>query len=300
MRIVCSTLAFRKYGLKEALERARALGFDTVELCANAHHSDPEHWDMGRDELIACIHRLGVKVGSVHVPLEARRAFSLCERNEEELTLSLRAADTAALLDGEFIVQHLELVNGAFDGKSENPLRSTVPNLETVLGEVTVKKIRVAIENAPNSSFRMFGNSVEEILHLLRWVPPESGGLCLDFTHCLACGLDPLEILERIDPSRLISIHASDNVSAPWADRHLPVGDGTIPWARLFDQLKTMGFRGSFVIEVFDEKALVDSLRYLASLRLVDPEELPALKAFRSNAHSGKGGETRQLPDAKG
>lgn len=267
MRIVGSTLAFREYDLKEALEKMKALGFDTVELCASPRHSDPEQWEMGRDELTAWVHRLGLRVSSVHVPIKHQGLLSLSEKDEEETKLSYQAMDTALRLQGEFIVQHLELISDRFDRADQDPLRSTVPNLAKVLRRAQEKKVKVAVENVPSDSFLMFGRSVEEIGHLLHWIPREAGGLCLDLTHCLACGLDPMEILERIDPSRLVSIHASDNLSAPWADRHLPLGEGTIPWRRLFEHLKSAGFEGPFVIEVFDEKALLDSVRYLASLQ---------------------------------
>lgn len=282
MQIVCSTLAFRKYGLTEALERVRALGFNTVELCANSHHSDPERWNTGRDGLMAWVHRLGLKVSSVHVPLEAERAIFAKDRDQEELKRSFRAVETAVLLQGEFIVQHLELLADHFAQDEQSPLRSTVPNLSKVLRRAQEKKVKVAVENVPSDSFPMFGRSVEEIGHLLQWIPREAGGLCLDLTHCLACGLDPMEILERIDPSRLISIHASDNISAPWADRHLPLGEGTIPWKRLFEYLKSAGFEGPIVIEVFDEKALMDSLQYLASLHVLGLAGLPPRRASPS------------------
>jgi sugar phosphate isomerase/epimerase len=183
---------------------------------------------------------------------------------------SVKAINTAVLCGASFIVQHVFLMADSSDLKQEGLSKNTVPDLEEVVRYATVKKVKVAIENVPSSSFRMFGKSIQEMVALLRLLPSETVGLCLDVNHCFACGLDPMEVLTTIEVSRLISIHASDNLSSPLADRHLPIGAGDIPWERMLKDLRALAFQGSFIIEVLDEKALIDSINYLRSLNVQD------------------------------
>ena len=125
-------------------------------------------------------------------------------------------------------------------------------------------------------------------------------GLCLDVNHCLACDLDPMEVLTTIEVSRLISIHASDNLPSPLADRHLPIGAGDIPWKRMLRDLKALAFQGSFVIEVFDEKALIDSIHHLRSLHVPDlatsiPAPMPNWDLNSIPYKDVKGGDKRKI-----
>lgn len=296
MHIVCSTLPFRKYNLKEALRRLSRLGFNTVELCMDSLHSDPRCWDDDPEETLKVLHRLEMKVDSIHVPRKEEKNFTPDHHAFRKALIeqSVKAIDTAVLLGAGFIVQHVFLMADSSDLIQGNLLRNTVPHLEEVVRYATVKKVKVAIENVPSSSFRMFGKSIQEIIALIRLLPPETAGLCLDVNHCLACGLDPMEVLTAIEVSRLISIHASDNLSSPLADRHLSIGAGDIPWERMFKDLRALDFQGSFIIEVVEEKALIDSINHLRSLDVQDSAiSVPATNPNR-DLNSIKGGERRR------
>lgn len=271
MHIACSTLPFRKYDLKEALRGLSRLGFNTVESCMDSLHSDPGFWDDDPEEILNVLHRLKMKINSVHVPGKEENLMPYHHAfRKAAIEQSVKAIDTAVLLGAGFIVQHVFLMADSSDLQQGGLLKSTVPDLREVVRYATVKKVKVAIENVPSSSFRMFGTSIQEMVALIRLLPPETVGLCLDVNHCLACDLDPMEVLTTIDVSRLISIHASDNFSFPLADRHLPIGAGDIPWERMLKDLRALAFQGSFIIEVFDEKALIDSINYLRSLNVQD------------------------------
>jgi len=259
-------------------------------------HSDPGRWDDDSEEILKVFHRLKMKVNSIHVPGKEEKNFNPDHHafRKAMIEQSVKAINTAVLCGAGFIVQHVFLMADPSDLKQGNLLKNTVPDLEEVVRYATVKKVKVAIENVPSSSFRMFGKSIQEIVALVRLLPPETAGLCLDVNHCLACGLDPMEVLTKIEVSRLISIHASDNLSSPLADRHLPIGAGDIPWERMLKDLRALDFQGSFIIELVDEKALIDSINYLRSLHVQDSAiSIPASNPNR-DLNSIKGGETRR------
>jgi sugar phosphate isomerase/epimerase len=183
---------------------------------------------------------------------------------------SLKTIDAAVLLGADFIVQHVLLIADSSGSQQGYVLKNTVPDLEEVVQYAAAKRVQVAIENVPSSSFRMLGTSLQELVAVLQLFPPETVGLCLDLNHCLACGFDPREALTTMKIHRLISIHASDNLYSPLADRHLPIGKGEILWDKIFTRLSALAFQGSFVIEVLDEKALMDSISYLRSNDVLD------------------------------
>lgn len=271
MQIACSTLLFRKYDLKEALKRLSHFGFNTIELCMDPLHSDPECWKDDLNEILNLLHRLEMKVNSIHVPGKEESIILLDPAfRKAAMDQSVKAIDAAVLLGAGFIVQHVFLMANPSGIKQEDLLKNTIPDLEEVVRYASVKDVKVAIENVPSMSFRMLGTSCQEIMAVIRLLPPETVGLCLDVNHCLACGLDPVEILTTIEIHRLLSIHASDNLSSPWADRHLPIGTGDVQWERMLKELESLAYQGSFVIEVFDEKALTDSINHLRSLEVPD------------------------------
>ena len=145
-----------------------------------------------------------------------------------------------------------------------------LPDLDRVLACAASNHVKLALENVPTTSERMLGMNIAEVIDVVSLFSTDTVGICLDLTHCLAAGYDPLKALACINLDRLISIHASDNYTGTLEDRHLTIGQGEIPWGRLFHRLHRLNFEGSMVIEVAGgenaEIPLVESLEYLRHL----------------------------------
>lgn len=274
MNIACSTLPFRNYPLSEALRKIASFGMKRVELCVDPLHSNIARWKERPEEIELLIKDSGLVLNSIHVPLPEDIPESPYEKMKENWSRNTKKSiDLAAFLGAPFVVQHV-MVPKIPRGPG-NHTRKTQPELLEIARYGATKKIKVAIENAPSSTEKMLGAGVRELMEVVGTLPEETMGICLDLSHCLACGCDPVEALEIVNINRLLSVHASDNSSNQLKDIHLPLGAGDIPWKRILHILETGGFRGSFVIEVGAEsedggRALTDSLNFLREIHTFD------------------------------
>jgi len=271
MNIVCSTFLFNSYPLGEAIKKIAALGLKKVEFCINSLHSDPDRWNERPEEIKLLVKRLGMEVNSIHVPLPVEISDSRSRKIREISTnLTKESIDLASFFGSSFIVQHVRVIERPEESGQKIKSEDTIPNLNDVALYAARKNIKVAIENVPSKTKRMLGKTIEEVMNIVDALPQESVGICLDLTHCIACGYDPVRALKSIDSNRLISIHASDNFAEQLIDVHLPIGSGDIPWKRVIDILKDIGFQGSFVIEVAEQEdgdeALMSSLEFLRKI----------------------------------
>jgi len=271
MNIVCSTFLFNSYPLGEAIRKIAALGLKKVEFCINSLHSDPDRWNERPEEIKLLVKRLGMEVNSIHVPLPVEISDSRSRKIREISTnLTKESIDLASFFGSSFIVQHVRVIERPEESGQNIKSEDTIPNLNDIALYAARKNIKVAIENVPSKTKRMLGKTIEEVMNIVDALPQESVGICLDLTHCIACGYDPVRALKSIDSNRLISIHASDNFAEHLIDVHLPIGSGDIPWKRVIDILKDIGFQGSFVIEVAEQEdgdeALMSSLEFLRKI----------------------------------
>jgi sugar phosphate isomerase/epimerase len=275
MNIACSTLPFRSYALGEALRKIVSFGMKRVEFCVDPRHSDPNKWKERPEEIKLLIQQSGLVLNSIHVPLPEEIPSSLYDKAKEDWSLNTkRSIDLAAFFGAPFVVQHVRIVEMSTEGGQGIKSQRTLPDLPAVAQYAARRKIKVAVENAPSSTTRMLGASIGEITDFVDALPDESVGICLDLSHCLACGRDPMEALESVNIHRLLSVHASDNLSNQLRDVHLPIGEGHIPWKRVLDILESLEFRGSFVVEVAEgengERTLGDSLKFLRGIHGFD------------------------------
>ena len=273
MMLTCSTLPFRQLHLSEALERMYSIDIQQVELCVEPRHSDSDHWKETPEKILQLLKKLGISVNSIHVPLLYDAPdIAPSELRKISSDLTLKTIDLAAYFDASFIVQHMSLMDSQMDLALAPNKKNIFPDLDATLPHADSRGIKVALENVPSLARRMVGNSVKELTDLVNLFQSDAVGICLDITHGVASGFDPLAALDEIDFNRLISIHASDNFVGRRVDQHLPIGKGNIPWDKLFEKLCENKYKGSFVIEVAGDsnegRTLIDSLSYLRKFDL--------------------------------
>ncbi|UCH23388.1 MAG: sugar phosphate isomerase/epimerase [Deltaproteobacteria bacterium] len=273
MRLACSTLPFRKQPLSEALQKLASLGVRHAELCVDPRHSDPSRWNQTPQIIFRLVHRLGISVNSIHVPLpQVPLETSMETLRQISTDISQKTVELAAFFGAQFVVQHVGFTVNSVDMAHPSIRDHTIPDLMAITSYCAAQGIQLALENVPTSVNRMLGINAKELRDLLNLFPPETVGLCLDVTHCMASGFDPLEALDAIDFLRLMSIHASDNFKNQRIDQHLALGTGDFPWHQFFEKLKSKKYRGCLVMEVADSTAgdnsLSDSLHYLEKFDL--------------------------------
>jgi len=120
---------------------------------------------------------------------------------------------------------------------------------------------RIALENVYEPDPGWVGSLLDEL-------PPDRVGFCFDTGHFNAFSRAPLEAwLERLG-HRLVEIHLHDNRGA--LDEHLPVGEGTFPFERLFAVLRKRGLRPILTVEAHTEQNLSKTLENIESRGLLE------------------------------
>jgi sugar phosphate isomerase/epimerase len=117
-------------------------------------------------------------------------------------------------------------------------------------------EITICLEN-------MWESSPQLLERLLRAIGHPRVRLCLDVAHAHAYGDFAVESwLDRLK-NRIAHMHWNDNQGD--TDRHLPIGEGSVPWRKIL--AATRALRGvSIVLEMKSLSAIRQSLRYLAQL----------------------------------
>jgi sugar phosphate isomerase/epimerase len=275
MKIVCSTLPLRDLSVTDALQRLAQLGLKQVELCTDPRHSDYRHWNVQPQKIVQQINRLGININSIHVPsIIPPQDIRFEDLQKIHTAATLRSINLAADLNAAFIVQHIyRLKDSNHTEPGGEPAAEIIPDMRKAVAYAAERRVQIAVENAATISAGMVGAGVEEVMAVVKGFTHEHTGICLDVTHCVAAGIDPLDALETIDIHHLISIHASDNFFDKFKDQHLAIGSGDIAWKKLFQRLNTYGFRGTLVVEVADEsgdgKPLIESIEYLRNLEIL-------------------------------
>ena len=230
------------------MESIASLGIRHVELFANNFHLDPRLGKHDCDELATCLRKHDLKPVSLHMPFAGilvnptgpspqevwmglvRECFGLVERLSIP-SIVVHPQFLASDCSGHFVVQEvMDLVKGEI-----------LPWAETA-------RTRVLVENLPSYLFptRWRWEHFGEV-----WERGGDSGLgwCLDCSHALCSGLDPVEEIRRSLPF-LKEIHLSDNLPGTGADLHRPLGEGSADWRSIFDLLIEKGFDGDLILEI--------------------------------------------------
>lgn len=120
---------------------------------------------------------------------------------------------------------------------------------------------RIALENVYESDPDWIGR-------LLDAFPPDRVGFCFDTGHFNVFARAPLEAwMDRLG-HRLVEIHLHDNRGA--VDEHLPVGEGTFPFAEFFSILGKKGLRPILTVEAHTEQNLSRTLSNIKRLGILE------------------------------
>jgi sugar phosphate isomerase/epimerase len=126
---------------------------------------------------------------------------------------------------------------------------------------------RIALENVYEADPGCLGL-------LLDALPPGRVGFCFDTGHFNAFAGSGLETwVDRLG-HRLIEIHLHDNKGA--FDEHLPVGEGTFPFVRLFNMLHERKLNPILTVEAHSEQNLARTLANIKALGILEGFGSPA------------------------
>jgi len=230
----------------EEIELVSKMAFDYLELTMDppeAHH--------------ATLRRDGTKIRAT---LERSRLDLVCHLpsflSTADLTPSLRSASVQEIRDSLRVasdlgalkvVLHPSFVVGLGVLVLDQAREYARESLEAVVEQADRLGLTLCLENmfpASNSLVRP-----EDFAPVLAAFP--SLRLTLDIGHAHVGNADGSRFLGFVDafPDRLAHIHASDNSGR--GDDHLPIGAGTIDFARVAGALRGIGYDQTVTLEVF-------------------------------------------------
>jgi sugar phosphate isomerase/epimerase len=122
------------------------------------------------------------------------------------------------------------------------PTHQSMPRVEKFVKEYNIK---VAIHNHGPEDKHF--PTPESALAVVKNMDPRCG-LCVDLGHAARTGVDVVEQL-RMAGSRLLDIHIKDLRDLKDKDSQCPVGQGKMPIAAIFKQLKKMKYPGVVALE---------------------------------------------------
>ncbi|HOD29396.1 MAG TPA: sugar phosphate isomerase/epimerase family protein [Syntrophales bacterium] len=118
----------------------------------------------------------------------------------------------------------------------------------------------IALEN-------VYERDPHELERLLAALPPERVCCCFDTGHFNAFATTPLDRWIDALGDRIGQLHIHDNHGR--TDEHLPVGEGTFPFAEFFRRLRELGRRPIITIEAHSEKNLWRAVKNLEDMNLL-------------------------------
>jgi len=266
MNFGISTMPFEDYQLKSKLPLLKEAGIKYIEVKPKEGHFD-YHDPKYLDEMSKEFKKNEIEVISMHMPTNGVD-ISLIE--EYDRIWSVREVEKTALallrLGGEILVVHPgseiedEKMRKARREKSEQ-------SLEEILKFCEHWGIKIALENTlPGKT----GDSIPEILEIVRNFNSKNLGICLDTGHCnITSSLyNHSEVVECLPEMKnyLCHLHIHDNFGK--SDDHSQPFEGNIDWKGLIKGLKEVNYQGVFMFELRKKTNNEEMLRMIKEFYL--------------------------------
>jgi sugar phosphate isomerase/epimerase len=262
-----STHLYHDYRLgREHLEEMAAHGFERVEVFATRTHLDYHNPAVIAD-LQQWLAGAGLELHGVHAPVgesfSAGRWGPLMNLASPDEAARLRAvADAehalriARRIPFGVLVTHLGVPSGVDDARSGaevNRRDAARRSIETLAPQAEALGVRLAVEVIPNELSRP-----EALVHFVEEVVDEARvGICLDFGHAHIGG-DLVDAIETVS-EHVITTHVHDNGGR--TDDHLVPFAGTIDWPIALTTIQKIGYEGTLVFEVANQRSTAETLR---------------------------------------
>ena len=142
------------------------------------------------------------------------------------------------------------------------PEVAILPKLEKFVKEYDIK-IAVHIHGPEDKNFP----TPQSVLKIVKNMDPRCG-LCIDIGHTVRTGVDLVPTIAEAGP-RLLDMHVKDLSDFTAKGSQVPCGDGKIPFAAMFTQLKKMNYQGymNLEYEIDDVDPLPGMIKSFAYMR---------------------------------
>jgi sugar phosphate isomerase/epimerase len=233
-----------RHPIEETLRPIREAGFEAIEVSTAPAHLDlarPARWPA----LAKRIGEEGLRVHSLHAPFGHDVNITSHEPGSREHAFDRLtcAADALVVLGGTLYVMHPGGEDQRWVWERDRNLELAALGLRRVAEICRERGLMLVVETPlPH----LLGGQPHDFDWILRQLPREGVGVCVDTSHCSLGGFLH-DAVARLAPS-LVHVQASDNRGM--SDDHLPPGQGIVDWPRFCSDLETVGYTGVFMLEV--------------------------------------------------
>jgi fructoselysine 3-epimerase len=281
MKLSFSSNAFVKYSVIEAVEQIAAIGYEGIELLADAPHLYADSvTSADLDLLKKLLDRTGLAVANINAntavgyygrqfwePLfEPSLANPDRELRKWRIAYSRKCIDMAQSLGAPCVsLTSGRPVPGVAPEQSMKFLRDS---LNEVLDYADNKSIRIGIEYEPG----LLIERCEELSELIGEMKSSQLGANLDLGHSHVLGENPAEVVDTLSP-RIFHIHIEDIKARK--HYHLIPGTGDMDFVTLFRILDDHNYEGFASVELYTyphqpEAAARQALSYLQNILAED------------------------------
>ena len=251
-----STMILSSLPLEQALRRLAEEGIGQIEISTEPPHFTPGAYEPA--DVRGWLDELGLNAPVGHAlfstpnfatPDEAERLRSI-----DDVAASLKLL--AAIGTGVAVVHP---TGHSIDYNEDNrsacvaQARKSMFQLGSIAGDIGIRR---AWENLPHRGMLRPFHDMNELREAIDDMP-DHVGLCLDTTHALIAGHDPLGQL-NIAADRLFSLHLHDSDGV--GDCHWVPGRGIIDWQPFIRRLDELAFAGPRTIEAVSSEDNADQV----------------------------------------
>lgn len=228
---------------EETPAAAAALGFTEMEIMLQ---TAGEYEEAFAQQVAANAATAGVRIRSVHTWAELHSIITPYERRAEEgRALMRKAIDFAHITGASVLVWHGPTRAVAH---TPNGWQQFIEETLTIGGLCQEKGITLALENVGRCALGHVRDVTAFAKVLADRDPEESVGFVFDPFQAAEASANPFMMLAAMG-NRVVNVHISDWLEHDPSQRHLPPGDGDLPWPALTRAIASSGYDGPLVIE---------------------------------------------------
>lgn len=238
-----SSGAFYPHVLTEdAPAAAAALGFSELEIMLQtAGEYEPEFAHKVADNA----KKAAVSIRSVHTSEHYHQVLSPYERRAQEgRDMMQRAIEFTSIVGARYLVWHGP---NRRDLGSPDQWQLFIEETRAISTACSAAGITLALENVSRCAL----GHVRDIALFAKHLPEfenDSVGFVFDPFQAAEAGANPFMMLAAMG-NRVVNVHVSDWLKSDPSQRHLPPGDGDLPWPAITRAIASSGYEGPLVIE---------------------------------------------------
>ncbi len=239
---VSSGAFYPQIATEDAPAAAAALGFAEMEIMLQT----AGEYNPAFARLVATnAATAGVHIRSVHTLEHYHQVLSpYARRAAEGREMMERAIEFAVTVGASILVWHGPTRRSVQEPAAWDRFIEETKALATQCGEVG---ITLALENVSRCALAHV-RDVTAFARMLGDFPENALGYVFDPFQAAEAGANPFMMLAAMG-NRVVNVHISDWLESDPTERHLPPGDGDLPWPALTRAIAGSGYQGPLVVE---------------------------------------------------